>query len=151
MKKIMSQEGTAASFGFDLRERKPLGSLSAKLNDKNTSYFRITWATSPTLLFTLFLLHRPFACLVSLSRCPVLIRDFAETRASSLPSFFARYFTMHSDRDIASFLLHRKLNNALYSDKGSRNSMLGNICQASKRNIANVCPHYVRYILAWIC
>lgn len=112
MKKIMSQEGTAASFGFDLRERKPLGSLSAKLNDKNTSYFRITWATSPTLLFTLFLLHRPFACLVSLSRCPVLIRDFTETRASSVPSYFAIYFTMH--RDIASFLLHRKLNNTFY-------------------------------------
>lgn len=54
MKKIIAQEGTAASFGFDLCERKPWGSLSAKLNDKNMSYFRITRAMSSTLLFTLF-------------------------------------------------------------------------------------------------
>ena len=89
MKKIMSQEENGSFlFGLDLRERKARRSLSAKLNDNNTSYFRITWATSSTLLFTFF--WRPFACLVSLSSLFLfLIRDLTETRTvPSVPSVF---------------------------------------------------------------
>ena len=139
MKKIMSQgENGSFLFGLTSANEKPRRSLSAKLNDKNTSYFRITWAT------VLDLFYSPYSRVLSRAsfpypRCPV----FNKRSRRRVPSVRARYFRTRSVcYDVASFLFTP---NYTEISQDSQNSVL----RAMFAGFAKEDFENVRFVLYW--
>lgn len=121
MKKIMSQ-GENGSFllGLTSANEKPRRSLSAKLNDKNTSYFRITWTTSSTfsIHFILASFRVPrFLILVVL----FLIKDLNEQFLLFVSDTFARVLLAMMSR---CFFSHRITHSQRFLKIHSQNSVL---------------------------